>query len=59
MQQHATAKDEQIPLLLPKKDDLLLCKRSDHSVFEEEDCHREKKKRFAFNIACENESRHE
>ena len=58
MQHHATAKDEQIRLILPKRDDLLLCIQS-NSVFEEEDCHRKKEKRFAFSIACESESRHE
>ncbi len=59
MQHHATAKGEQIRLLLPKRDDQLLCIQSDPAVFKEDDCHREKEKRFAFSIACESESHHE
>ena len=59
MQHHVTADDEQIPLLLPKRDDQLLCIQSDHSVFEEDECHQKKEKRFAFGITYESESRHE
>ena len=59
MQHHATAKDEQIRILLPKSDDQLLCIQSDHSIFEEEECSQKKEKRFAFEITFESESRHE
>ena len=44
---------------LPKRDDLLPCIHSDHSIFEEEECSQKKEKRFAFSIACESESRYE